>query len=56
MYEGGMDKQTCKIKRNISLLMLKANKYQEALDELDSVKVLSKSFKVGIGKESLWRR
>lgn len=36
---GKMNKQTCKIKRNISLLMLKANKYQDALSELGAVEV-----------------
>lgn len=29
-----MDKRTCKVKRNISLLYLKLNKYNEALEEL----------------------
>ena len=37
---GVMDKKTCKIKRNISLLLLKANKYDEALEELVEVEVL----------------
>ena len=36
---GNANKQTCKIKRNISLLMLKANKYQDALAELLIVEV-----------------
>jgi len=43
MYEEGMgkeNKQTCKIKRNISLLLLKANRYQEALNELTAVEVM----------------
>ena len=34
-----MDKRTCKVKRNISLLYLKSNKYQEALAELKEVEV-----------------
>lgn len=34
-----MNKQTCKIKRNVSLLMLKANQYEEALNELLEVEV-----------------
>ena len=37
---GKMNKQTCKIKRNISLLMLKANNYTNALTELLEVEVL----------------
>ncbi len=37
-----MNKQTCKIKRNISLLMLKANMYQDALTELTAVEELEK--------------
>eukprot|EP00831_Metopus_contortus_P006822 TRINITY_DN12611_c0_g1_i2.p2 TRINITY_DN12611_c0_g1~~TRINITY_DN12611_c0_g1_i2.p2 ORF type:complete len:180 (-),score=54.41 TRINITY_DN12611_c0_g1_i2:202-741(-) len=39
---GKMNKKTCKIKRNISLLMLKDNQYQEALDELLEVEELEK--------------
>jgi hypothetical protein len=34
-----VDKRTCKVKRNISLLFLKLNKYAEALDELKQVEV-----------------
>ena len=34
-----VDKRTCKVKRNISLLYLKSNKYQEALQELKEVEV-----------------
>ena len=34
-----VDKRTCKVKRNISLLYLKSNKYQEALAELKEVEV-----------------
>jgi tetratricopeptide (TPR) repeat protein len=34
-----MDKRTCKVKRNISLLYLKLNKYAEALEELKQVEV-----------------
>ena len=36
-----MDKRTCKVKRNISLLFLKLNKYDEALEELKQVEVSS---------------
>lgn len=36
-----MDKRTCKVKRNISLLYLKLNNYSEALDELKQVEVSS---------------
>ena len=34
-----VDKRTCKVKRNISLLYLKSNQYQEALQELKEVEV-----------------
>lgn len=34
-----VDKRTCKVKRNISLLFLKLNKYAEALEELKQVEV-----------------
>jgi tetratricopeptide (TPR) repeat protein len=34
-----VDKRTCKVKRNISLLYLKSNKYEEALEELKEVEV-----------------
>ena len=34
-----VDKRTCKVKRNIALLYLKANKYDEALEELKEVEV-----------------
>ena len=34
-----VDKRTCKVKRNISLLYLKANRYDEALEELKEVEV-----------------
>lgn len=36
-----VDKRTCKVKRNISLLFLKLNKYAEALEELKQVEVSS---------------
>ncbi len=42
-----MNKQTCKIKRNISLLMLKANMYQEALSELTAVEVCNRHDETG---------
>jgi len=32
-----VDKKTCKIKRDIALLLLKANKYDEALEEVLAV-------------------
>lgn len=35
-----VDKRTCKIKRNISLLYLKSNLYDEALEELKEVEVI----------------
>ena len=34
-----MDKRTCKVKRNISLLFLKLNRYADALEELKQVEV-----------------
>jgi hypothetical protein len=34
-----VDKRTCKVKRNIALLYLKSNRYDEALDELKEVEV-----------------
>lgn len=34
-----LDKRTCKVKRNISLLFLKLNRYDEALEELKAVEV-----------------
>ena len=36
-----VDKRTCKVKRNISLLYLKSNRYEEALEELKEVEVSS---------------
>jgi tetratricopeptide (TPR) repeat protein len=41
---GVMDKKTCKIKRNISLLLLKANTYDQALEELIEVEVINYSY------------
>ena len=38
-----MDKKTCKIKRDIALLLLKANKYDEALEEVLSVEEQEKT-------------
>ena len=38
-----VDKKTCKVKRNISLLYLKNNQYAEALDELREVEELEKT-------------
>jgi tetratricopeptide (TPR) repeat protein len=38
-----VDKRTCKVKRNISLLYLKSNKYDEALEELKEVEELEKT-------------
>jgi len=40
---GVVDKKTCKVKRNISLLYLKNNAYGEALDELREVEELEKT-------------
>ncbi len=34
-----VDKRTCKVKRNIALLYLKANRYDQALEELKEVEV-----------------
>jgi len=34
---GLVDKKTCKLKRDIALLLLKANKYDEALEEVMEV-------------------
>ena len=36
-----VDKRTCKVKRNVALLYLKSNRYDEALDELKEVEVSS---------------
>ena len=38
-----VDKRTCKVKRNISLLYLKSNRYDEALEELKEVEELEKT-------------
>jgi hypothetical protein len=40
---GVVDKKTCKVKRNISLLFLKNNQYNEALEELREVEELEKT-------------
>lgn len=40
---GIVDKKTCKVKRNISLLYLKINQYNEALEELREVEELEKT-------------
>lgn len=40
---GVVDKKTCKVKRNISLLYLKSNNYNEALEELREVEELEKT-------------
>lgn len=37
---GTVDRRTCKVKRNISLLYLKSNKYDLALQELKQVEEL----------------
>lgn len=34
---GLVDKKTCKIKRDVALLLLKSNKYDEALEEVIAV-------------------
>ena len=34
---GIVDKKTCRVKRNVALLLLKANRYGEALEELVEV-------------------
>ena len=39
-----VDKRTCKVKRNIALLYLKSNKYDEALEELKEVEVRTDFF------------
>jgi len=36
---GQVDKRTCKVKRNISLLYLKSNSFENALEELKQVEV-----------------
>jgi len=49
-----VDKRTCKVKRNISLLYLKSNKYDEALEELKEVEVSLIShliIKIGVRKD-----
>lgn len=54
-----VDKRTCKVKRNISLLYLKSNKYDEALEELKEVEVIicrNLMMTVGIGKDLIWRQ
>ncbi len=38
-----VDKRTCKVKRNVALLYLKANRYDEALDELREVEELERT-------------
>lgn len=38
-----VDKRTCKVKRNIALLFLKSNRYDEALDELKEVEELERT-------------
>ena len=38
---GQVDKRTCKVKRNISLLYLKSNSFENALEELKQVEVSS---------------
>jgi len=37
---GQVDKRTCKVKRNISLLYLKSNSFENALEELKQVEDL----------------
>jgi len=37
---GQVDKRTCKVKRNISLLYLKSNRFEDALEELKLVQEL----------------
>jgi hypothetical protein len=37
---GQIDKRTCKVKRNISLLYLKSNSFENALEELKQVEEL----------------
>jgi len=38
-----VDKRTCKVKRNVALLYLKANRYEQALEELREVEELEKT-------------
>ena len=38
-----VDKRTCKVKRNVALLYLKLNRYDEALDELKEVEELERT-------------
>lgn len=38
-----VDKRTCKVKRNVALLYLKSNRYDEALDELKEVEELERT-------------
>lgn len=38
-----VDKRTCKVKRNVALLYLKSNRYEEALDELKEVEELERT-------------
>ena len=40
---GIVDKKTCRVKRNVALLLLKANRYGEALEELVEVEELEKT-------------
>ncbi len=40
---GLVDKKTCKIKRDVALLLLKANKYDEALEEVIGVEEQEKN-------------
>lgn len=50
---GQVDRRTCKVKRNISLLYLKSNRYDLALQELKEVEVRnnlqSNQFNIGVG-------
>ncbi len=38
-----VDRRTCKVKRNVALLQLKANRYEEALEELREVEELERT-------------
>jgi len=38
-----IDKRTCKVKRNVALLYLKSNRYEEALDVLKEVEELERT-------------
>jgi tetratricopeptide (TPR) repeat protein len=38
-----VDRRTCKVKRNVALLQLKANRYDEALEELREVEELERT-------------